>query len=140
HPPIAAAECQAVTEEVDNTIKVGTLDGHFIQDFKEDYLATIKSVSILLDSELTAVELSGAFPGGNKMHGASSPAFPPPHCLTRYEWRSSAAEEPADRARHLDLSIRSLHTGLRSGKIEECMIVLPPTSYMGGRDNVTVII
>ncbi|KAF4664672.1 hypothetical protein FOL46_004104 [Perkinsus olseni] len=34
----------------------------------------------------------------------------------------------------------SLYASLRSGKTDECMLVLPPTSYMGGGDRVTVVI
>ncbi|KAF4708570.1 hypothetical protein FOZ63_012090, partial [Perkinsus olseni] len=34
----------------------------------------------------------------------------------------------------------SLYASLRSGKTDECMLVLPPTSYMGGGERVTVVI
>ncbi|KAF4689541.1 hypothetical protein FOZ60_001519 [Perkinsus olseni] len=34
----------------------------------------------------------------------------------------------------------SLYASLRSGRIGECMLVLPPTSYMGGADRVTVVV
>ncbi|KAF4687670.1 hypothetical protein FOZ60_003594 [Perkinsus olseni] len=140
NPPIAVGSSGRVPapNEAMNSMSTKAMNRHFREDFRENYLAAIRSASVTLESELTAIELSGVFRSATEAPGASP--FPPPHCLTRYEWKPSASEESADRARHLDLSIRSLYAGLRSGRIGECMLVLPPTSYMGGGDRVTVVI
>ncbi|KAF4658160.1 hypothetical protein FOL47_008136 [Perkinsus chesapeaki] len=92
------------TTTQDDTINVDDLDEHFRNDFKDNYLANIKSITITLESELTAIELASAC--RKETTDQIPPVFPPTYCFTRYEWRALPSDDPGERTRHLDVSFR----------------------------------